>query len=171
MVAKSIEVRIRQDEALHKRRQGKTYRQIAAEHGQSNPKLAFNDVMASLDRQPAEDAPIVRKMEADRLDETLEVAWKEMHRDHLLVQDGRIIRDEDGTALIDHGAKLSALDRVLSIQARRAKLLGLDQQVIRHEVVPEDSVDAAINRLEAELNLRSIPREVVPTQGAATPEG
>ena len=46
----------------------------------------------------------------------------------------------------------SAVDRVLGIMDRRAKLLGLDKpQLHEHTIVTEDALDAEIRRLEARL--------------------
>jgi hypothetical protein len=47
---------------------------------------------------------------------------------------------------------LQAIDRLLKIQERRARLLGLDAPTQhRVNVLSEDAIDAEIARLEAEL--------------------
>ena len=50
------------------------------------------------------------------------------------------------------GGKLEAVDRAITIMARRAKLLGLDMPTRREvTVITRDLVDQAISELEAEL--------------------
>lgn len=49
-----------------------------------------------------------------------------------------------------------AVDRVLSVMDRRAKLLGLDKpQLHEHTIVTEDALDAEIRRLEQRLTLHA----------------
>jgi hypothetical protein len=155
----ALEVRTRQDEALALRRAGLDYTSIAKRLRYSGRGAAHDAVTASLDRQPMEDAPIVRRIELERLDELLRVAWEQLHMDHVMVSDGRIVRDDTGVALVDHAGKLSALDRVIRIMERRSKLMGLDAPVRKViEVITEDAVTSEIRRLEAEL--ADIPQEV-----------
>jgi hypothetical protein len=152
----ALEQRKRQDEALALRRAGHDYATIATQLRYASRGAAHNAVTVALDRQPAEDAAIMRRLELERLDELLRVAWIQVHMDHVLVQDGRVITVEDSEGvkkpLIDHAGKMAALDRVIRIMERRAKLMGLDaptRKVI--EVYSDDALNAEIRRLESQL--------------------
>lgn len=80
------------------------YRKIAEELGIS-PSRAHVDVMAILDALlPVEDAEALRRQEADNLDRIEAVLLECMAKE----------------------PTLAVVDRILAIQARRAKLLGLD---------------------------------------------
>lgn len=149
----AISQRQRQDEALNRRSQGWTYDRIAKECGWQNRSSASRAVETALNRQPAEDAPIVRQLEAIRLDAMLEVAMIELHRDHWTISNGRLMLDPTtGEPIIDAGGKLAVLDRVLKIMERRARMLGTDAPT-KHQidVLTEDVMDAAIRQLEEQL--------------------
>lgn len=91
--------------AVELRRSGMTYEAIAEQVGCSRA-LAFKYVKATLDKviaQTAEAAAAVLRLELDRLDLLLAALW--------------------GDALVGN---VAAVDRVLKIMERRAKLLGLD---------------------------------------------
>jgi hypothetical protein len=160
----------RQNQALHMRRSGMQYADIARQLGYATHVGAYKAAMAALDRHPAEDAPVVRKLELDRLDELLQVAWNQLHMDHVMVSDGRVVKGDDGVPLVDHAGKMAALDRVIRIMERRTKFLGLDaptRQTVT--VITEDAVDAEIRRLEQELDHRSAAREDSAAEGASAP--
>jgi hypothetical protein len=75
-----------------------------------------------------------------------------LEAEHHVTQVGRLVRGPDGEPLRDHGPTLAAIDRLLKIMERRAKLVGLDAPVrARVEVVDEATVDRAIAELELEL--------------------
>lgn len=136
--------------AARLRGEGMSYQAIAERLGCSKA-TAHDRVQRALAAVPVEDVEALRKVERARLDEQYVVARREMLRDHLVVQAGKIVKDDDGVPLVDHGAKLSALDRMLRIAERRARLEGLDQQVDKVEVISVDALDAEIARLAAEL--------------------
>jgi hypothetical protein len=91
-----------------------------------------------------------------------------LERNHVTVSHGRIIRGENEEPLLDDGPVLTAIDRLLKIQERRAKLLGLDAPA-RHEVVTLDALDTEIARLSAELG-RTAPGEAPAVAGPASGE-
>jgi DNA-binding CsgD family transcriptional regulator len=107
------------------RLQGFTLRQIGARLG-----LSHETIRLILERGRAEliypKIEEQRATELERLDEMLHRAWSIMDREHALVSHGRLIADENGLPLPDTGPILAAMDRVLRISERRAKLLGLD---------------------------------------------
>jgi hypothetical protein len=150
-MAQSLEQAIIDAEAAQLKADGHTYRQIAQIQGCS-PSGAHARVERAIKAVPVDAVESLRAVELERLDEMYRVALSQLRTDAVRVDHGRIVRDDDGNPLIDHGAKLIALDRLLKIQDRRAKLLGLDAPSrSRIEVITEDAVDAEIRRLEAEV--------------------
>lgn len=161
-----LEVETRQNQALRLRREGLEYSDIATKLGYANHTGAMKAALAALNRQPAEDAPIVRQLELERLDALWRAAWRQLNMDHVLVSHGRVIE-----GVVDEGAKLAALDRLLRIQERRAKYLGLDEATkTRIDYVPEEVVDGEIERLRAYIAGRCAGREDA-VVGGTSPTG
>ena len=127
--------------ALRLRSKGMTYQKIADELGISKT-AAYHRVQVALAAIPAEAVDEYRRLETDRLDNLLELAMRK-------------VESEDKGFLF-------AIDRVLAIMDRRAKLLGLDSPV-KHEVITLDYIQSEILRLESELG-----EQGADTQGAET---
>ncbi|MCL5942763.1 MAG: hypothetical protein M1325_04475 [Actinobacteria bacterium] len=132
--------RKREADALELRLGGATYEQIAARLGYKNRSGALRAVLRSLDRliEPQE-VEQLRRLELERLDRLLLGIWY--------------------SAV--HG-EAQAIDRVLKILERRARLLGLDAPVrqehsgpgggpIQHEHLSESELDREIRRLMADV--------------------
>lgn len=137
--------------AVDLRRNGLTYRQIAAELGFSSVASAHEAVQRGLMDTIAETNDEVRRLELDRLDHLARTALKILGKPHLVVSQGRVARHpETGETLVDSGPVLAAIDRLLKIQERRAKLLGLDAPA-KVEMLTIDAIDAEIQKLQAEL--------------------
>lgn len=92
--------------ALELRKAGATYDQIAQQVGYTNRGSAHRAVMAALKEITAEPAQEVRQLELERLDAMLLGLWPAARK-----------------------GNQGAVDRVLRIMERRAKLLGLDSPV------------------------------------------
>jgi len=109
---------------------GAPYRRIAEELGYADEAGAHRAVAKVLKETVQEAGDELRKVEVERLDALLAVAWEVMTREHVAVSSGKIVTvtDAEGTEtpLRDDGPTLAALDRVLKIADRRAALLGLD---------------------------------------------
>jgi len=91
-----------------------------------------------------------RALELQSYDELEAVCWRELQANPRLVQQGRIIVDEEGLPVPDKRLLMEIVDRILKIKERRSRLLGLDAPT-RAEILTVDSVDAEIAKLEAEL--------------------
>jgi len=89
-------------------------------------------------------------IEIAKLDALERAAWGVLRTRHLLAQQGKIVCTEDGRPLEDDAPTLQAIDRILKIAERRARLKGYDAPV-RAKVEVTDAVDADIERLVAEL--------------------
>lgn len=114
-------------EALKLRSRGYTYQQIADHMACSKP-TAYARVQRALAAIPAEAAEEYRRLENDRLDTLQAIAMHE----------------------VVTKKSMQAIDRVLHIMDRRAKLLGLDAPT-KTEVITLDAIDAEIRRLETQL--------------------
>ncbi|MEU1731402.1 hypothetical protein [Streptosporangium sp. NPDC020145] len=116
----------RDAEACRLRAQNLTYAQIGAELGISKSQ-AHDAVRRALRDTLQEPADEVRKLELLRLDELAQLARRVMLATHYVVSQGKVVRLRRGGApLEDDTPVLQAIDRLLRIQERRARLLGLD---------------------------------------------
>ena len=133
-------------EALRLRSAGMSYQKIANAMDCSKP-TAYDRVNRALAAIPFEAVDEYRRLEGQRLDMLMEVAMEK--------------------ALSGDKGSLFAIDRVLAIQERAAKLRGLDAP-IKHEVITLDYIQSEIRRLEETLgeDANIIDAEVV---GVETP--
>lgn len=170
--AKRADTALRRRQAIDMRMTGASYQEIADKLGYTTRGAACQDVSRALEQAVVEQTRSVeayREEELQRLDVLLAEAWAVLQREHVTVSHGRIIKDDFDKPILDDGPTLSAIDRILKIQERRAKFLGLDAPQ-RHEVVSIDSVDAEIRRLTAELE-RGQAGETAAAQTAPGTEG
>jgi hypothetical protein len=150
---RSIDTAERDAEACRLRTQGRNYREIAAALGMADPAIAKRAVERALLAVVDEAARPVRILELARLDLMLGRAWTVLQAEHIAVSQGRVIIDpRTGEPMIDYGPVLAAIDRVLKIQERRAKYLGLDAPV-KVEAITVDQIEAEIAKLAAELGM------------------
>ena len=138
---------LKDTEALRMRSLGWTYQQIADKQGVSK-QTASERCKRALAAIPAEAVDEHRRIEGERLDLLMQVAMDKVM--------------EGGKGV------MFAIDRVLAIQDRRAKLLGLDAPT-KSTVVTLDYIEAEIMRLEAELGEHG--SEADTTSGTPTLEG
>lgn len=153
---------------------GFTHRQIAVELGVSHGTVA-NRLNAYLrDRiEPAiED---LRQLELERLDALTRQAQAILQSEQVLVQHGRIVRDNDGEPLVDKDLALRAMDRIARFSDARCKLLGLHAPLkidarYPDRVVPEDLALMKVIR-EAQAKNARIEAEIKGTQDNPQSEG
>lgn len=142
---KTLESVERDREACRLRSRGMTYQQISDELGYGHESAARRAVKEVLAAVRVEGATEIRALQAQQLDYLTAEALKVLETIHPAVtQSGRIIKDEHGNTLVDDGPVLAAIDRILRIQERRAKLLNLD---VREQVTDDADVDAEIRQL------------------------
>jgi hypothetical protein len=151
---------IRDAEAARLRVRGLTYRQIADDLGFAGPGKAYEAVKRVLADTVAEAADDLRAVELERLDRMYQAALKVMEADHFAVSHGKVIYlDGDSKPLADSGPALAAMDRLLKIQERRAKLLGLDAPT-KANVTVSDAITSEIEQLAAQLGMTEETQEV-----------
>lgn len=145
----------RDAEAARLRAQGLAYREIAEALGYADASGAYKSVTRALNAVPAEAVDELRAVELARLDDLTRRAWAVATKTHPVVAaNGRVVLGPDGEPLVDDGPVLHALDRLLKIAERRARLLGLDaakKYEVKQQVVTLDAIDAAIADLRSQL--------------------
>ncbi|MFD5058244.1 hypothetical protein [Streptomyces sp. NPDC058394] len=146
---RSLTTAQRDAEAARLRSKGWTYPRIAAELGFNHKADAYNAVKRVLDETVREAGDDLRALELDRLDGMYAAAMEVLEREHVTVSNGKVVT-LDGEPLPDDGPVLQAIDRLLRIQERRARLLGLDAPVKRDVTLSDERV-AAIEALAEEL--------------------
>ena len=123
---RNIDTAERDAAAARMRADSRTYADIAAQLGYASEGAAHDGVARALAAAVQEPATELRQLELDRLDRMYQAVLGVLEREHVTVSNGRIVRGEDDKAILDDGPVLNAVDRLLRIQERRAKLLGLD---------------------------------------------
>jgi predicted transcriptional regulator len=118
---------VKAQRALELRVAGLSLAQIGAELGVTEKSASryVCDALTKLSEQSLADAEQLRTLELERLDRLQRAAELVLSRNHVHVSGGKVIVDE-GHKLIDDGPVLHAIDRLLRIGERRAKLLGID---------------------------------------------
>jgi len=152
---------------LESRRDGRSYTEIGEAFGVSR-QVATRIIQRGMDRIVREPAEQVKAMDLERLDQLQVEALAVLRRRHLVVQGAKIVKGEDGEPLVDDGPVLAAIGKLLDIQARRARLLGLDAPN-KHEVLTLDAIDAEIRRLEDQVAKTTPPSEPPPPPEPAPP--
>lgn len=161
----------RDADAAALRAQGLTYPKIAEQLGFRDQWAARTAVERALRDTVTEPASEVRVLELARLDHALMVAFRILRTNHLLTSGGKVVEvidHETGQVvpLIDDKPKLQAIDRIIRIAERRARLLGLDAPT-QLQLLTVDVIDAEIARLSAELGIE--PGAVTAGEAEPTP--
>lgn len=108
------------------RADNKTYQQIADELGYSSKGDAWRGVQkakADVAREPV--AKLIQT-EAAQLDDLYVAALDVLERDHVMVSHGRIVKDDNGTPILDDGPRLAAIRELRAIRESYRKLFGAD---------------------------------------------
>lgn len=111
--------------AAELRAQGLTYRAIAKELGCSLSN-AYQRVQRAWAATLAPAADEARAVELQRLEDAHDAALAVLLREHITVSHGRVVKDDDGNAIVDDAPVLQAVDRIRALSESRRKLLGLD---------------------------------------------
>lgn len=148
--AKSSDTAERDAEACRLRLRGMAYSAIAEQLGFADQGHAYTAVKRAMDAIIREPAEQVREQELLRLDALWARALAIAERFHVTVAaNGKVVYTKGG-AVEDDGPALQAIDRLLKIQDRRARYLGLDAPT-KTEVRHVDAVDAEIEQLVQRL--------------------
>lgn len=140
--------------AVELRRRHLTYQQIADELGFASKSSAYDAVRRGLADSVMETNDEVRQQELERLDDLARRALIVMTTKHYKVNGKEVVQHpQTREPLIDDAPVLRAVETLLKVMERRARLLGLDapQQV---EMITMGSIESEIARLAAEIRLR-----------------
>lgn len=145
----------RRAKLIQERLKGRLFEDIWEELGYSSRSAATKDFTRAFEVRITEQrtsVEVYRELELTRLDQyTLEAIQVLRTQHYAVTPSGKIGRHpETGEVLIDDGPTLAAIDRLLKIQDRRARLLGLDKPQ-RVEVLTIDAIDARIDELNQQL--------------------
>lgn len=116
----------------------------------------------------------LRELEVERLDRMQLTVLNILDRDHYVVSDGRVVTRVDAETdekvpVADPGPVFQAIDRLLKIQERRAKLLGLDAPTkVEANVTPAQvNPDTAAMIAEAKVMAEAQEAEIKARRDAA----
>jgi hypothetical protein len=145
----------RRTKLIQMRLAGHSFDECATRLGYSSRSAATKDFTRVFEQVTVEQrasAEVYREVELARLDDLTVTATRVLLTKHYVTtQGGRLVEHpETGLPLLDDGPVLQAIDRLLKIQDRRAKLLGLDSPQ-RVEVLTIDAIDRAIADLNGQL--------------------
>lgn len=147
---RSADTAVRDARATQLRAEGLTFQQIADRLGYGHRDLARRAVERALLATVRESADELRTLELDRLDRLWAEAWAVLKADHPTVSHGQVVRDDAGAVVVDWRPTLAAIDRLLRVMDRRARLLGLDAPRTAPAGWSLDEIDAEILRLEGD---------------------
>lgn len=161
---RTIDTAERDAKAARLKVEGLSYQQIADRLGftdRSTAAKAAKRALAEVVQEPAEE---LRKLELERLDDMYRRSYAVLEREHLTVSQGRVVclENEAGekVPLPDDGPVLAAVDRLLKIQDRRAKLLGLDAPTqVQATVTEVTQADLELTDLISEAKARNAVAE------------
>jgi hypothetical protein len=143
-----IDAALRQTEALMLRQAGNTFEQIAAKLGYSDRSGARNAVLAALRENVSEPNAEMKALELSRLDALHATLWP-------LARTG----------------ELGAVDRVLKVMERRAKILGLDAPPAKAEGDLDDQIQRELDRINGRLEESAADgQEAIPRTSAGHSE-
>lgn len=129
-----------------------TYEQIAEQLGYANHTGALKAARRGRDRAVREPHQDMVAMDLAELDEMARQAWAVLRANHYVVDRGEVVRLDD-KPLADDAPVLAAIGRLLDIQVRRARLVGLDAPAKATVTHASADVDAAVAELAREMAL------------------
>lgn len=91
------------------RAEGWTYQRIADELGYASKSGAIDAVRRAMRDVTREAGEKLLAVHMDRLETLYEAALEVLEADHVVVSHGKVIKDDDGNPLTDHGPKLAAI--------------------------------------------------------------
>lgn len=127
---------VRVNSAIEMKAKGASLQDIADELGWNSKSAVAHAIRRALEER-AKELPMTvdayREQQMGQLDMMERAVWKVLETHHVVVSHGQVITmlgaDGQPTVLEDDKPVLAAVDRLLKIQERRARLTGTDQPV------------------------------------------
>jgi hypothetical protein len=152
----------RQAEAARRRAKVAQMRLAGASFEEIGQQLGISDTRAhqlwtdALERTIREPAERHRALELQRLDQLQLAAVRVLRASHVVIQGGKVVADRQGRPYTDHGPVLAAVNTLLRVAERRARLLSLDAPArvdakVDGTLTTVDGIDREVARLEEEL--------------------
>jgi hypothetical protein len=162
--AEGAAIAARRAKLVEYRRRKIPYADFYEELGYTSAVVARKDFARALEENIAAQnasVEVYREEQLQELDYLAEEAHKILRARHYVVtQSGKIVEDpETGQPMVDDGPVLAAIDRLVKILDRIAKLRGLDQ--IKVEVMTIDAIEAAIVDLNNQLAASDVEAEAL----------
>src|SRR5438105_4956156 len=145
--SRNIDTAERDAECARLRRDGLGVTEIAKRVGYGSVGSVSKAIERAMMATVQEAGEAARALELEKLDSYIRMALDVARTTHYAHSNGRVVMlaDSDGVAkpLVDDGPVLAALDRLIRLSERRAKLKGLDAP-IKHELLTMDATEKAI---------------------------
>jgi hypothetical protein len=155
--APRVDAAERDARALELRAAGASFREISIQLRVS-VSTAWKCVDRGLAATRQEPSSNLRILERERLDRLTAQAVQVLQARHVVVSGGKVVTDDDGQPLVDHSPTLAAINTLVRLMERRARLEGLDEPVranvsarIHAEMYSVDALDRELERIQAEL--------------------
>lgn len=166
--AEQATIAARRTKLVQYRRQKRPYADIFEELGYSSVQAASRDFSRALAEAIAnrdESVEVYREEQIQELDYLAEEAHRVLRGEYFVVSNsGKIVEHPDtGQPLHDEGPKLAAMDRIVKISDRIAKLRGLDSPTRIEGALTIDALNRAIT--EAQQQLAALGGEAGETAG------
>lgn len=144
----------RDAEALRLRSRGRTFQEISDALGYGGEGNAHNAIKRRVAALQQEHADEVYAQQIENLGNMRRAVYEVLEKNHVVVQQGKIIMTPLFDPLIDYKPVLEAVDRLLKIEDRFAKLHNLDQHTVKVDVTVQNETDAAIRALLDDMEQR-----------------
>jgi hypothetical protein len=133
------------EKAVSLRARGATWDEIAAEMGWKDKRGASNrvyDYLSRLAKHSNANVDAFRQELLEKLDVLEAACWEVLRRKHIIVQNGKVVSlynsdTEDYDPIEDDAPVLQAVDRLLKIYERKARLTGVD-------MTPDNMIGVAV---------------------------
>jgi hypothetical protein len=109
--------------------------------------------LASMYRFTTDEMKVIELQSLDELEYRL---WKLLDGQHVVISQGRIVRDENGDPVPDSRFILETCDRIQKVKDQRAKMMGL-YAPSKIEVISIDRIEQEISKLEQQLLQAEMP--------------